>query len=126
MNKVIPIAAGLLLFAVAACWFLLPARQAVPADDPQAVAVAFLGQVRAGQADQAWESTGVEFKSFMGRDQFRLLVKKHPELKGPATPGEVVNEGTLRSCSFMCGKLKLAVVVAAAEGRWRVEGVRVD
>jgi len=62
----------------------------------------------------------------MGRDQFRLLVKKHPELKGPATPGEVVNEGPLRSCSFMCGKLKLAVVVAAAEGRWRVEGLRVD
>ena len=120
MNKVIPIAAGLLLLAVAAWWFLLPARQAVPADDPQAVAVAFLGQVRAGQVDQAWESTGVEFKSFMGRDQFRLLVKKHPELKGPATPGEVVNEGPLRSCSFMCGKLKLAVVVAAAEGRWRV------
>ena len=71
MNKVIPIAAGLLLLAVAAWWFLLPARQAVPADDPQAVAVAFLGQVRAGQVDQAWESTGIEFKSFMGRDQFR-------------------------------------------------------
>jgi hypothetical protein len=126
MNKVIPIAAGLLVLAIAAWWFLLPSRQIVPADDPQTVAAAFLDQVRAGQVDQAWESSGVEFKSFMGRDQFRLLVKKHPELKGPATPGEVVNEGPLRSCSFMCGKLKLAIIVASADGRWRVEGVKVE
>lgn len=126
MNKTIPIAAGLLMLAMAAWWFLLPSRQVVPADDPQAVAAAFLDQVRAGQADQAWESTGVEFKSFMGRDQFRLLVKKHPELKGPATPGEVVSNGPLRTCSFMCGKSKLGIVVASADARWRVEGIKVE
>lgn len=124
MNKTFAVGAGLVLLVFAGWWLLSPGRSIIPSDNPQTVAVAFLDLVRAGHVDKAWEATGAEFKSFMGREQFRLFVKKHGEMKVSAAPGEVANEGALRHCSFMCGKLKLAVIVGVSDGRWRVEGVR--
>ena len=115
-------AIGVALAAMA--WWFLPGGATTPADDPGAVAAAFLAEIRSGKVDQAWDGTGTEFKSFMGKDQFRQFVKKHAALKTQATAGETTPQGALRECGFMCGSLKVLVIVGNAGGQWKVEGLR--
>jgi hypothetical protein len=115
MNKTTLAIGALSLAALAAMvWWFLPGGDAA----------AFLAEVRAGKVDQAWDGTGTEFKSFMGKDQFRQFVKKHAALKTQATAGETTAQGALRECVFICGSLKVIVIVGNSGGQWKVEGIR--
>jgi hypothetical protein len=125
MNKTTLAIGALSLAALAAMvWWFLPGGVTTPTDDPGGVAAAFLAEVRAGKVDQAWDGTGTEFKSFMGKDQFRQFVKKHAALKTQATAGETTAQGALRECVFICGSLKVIVIVGNSGGQWKVEGIR--
>lgn len=125
MNKTtMGIGAALVVALAAVAWWFLPGGTTTPADNPSGVAAAFLAEIRAGKVDQAWDGTGTEFKSFMGKDQFRQFVKKHAALKTQATAGETTAQGALHECAFMCGSLKVLVIVGNAGGQWKVEGIR--
>lgn len=127
MNKTaLGIGAASLLGLACIVWWLLPAGTATPSNDATGVAGAFLEEIRTGKIDQAWEGTGTEFKSFMGKDQFRQFVKKHGALKSVAKVGETAAQGSLRECAFNCGALKVVVTLGASGGQWKVEGIRAD
>jgi hypothetical protein len=70
-----------LAIAVVLMWRKAPTEPSV--DEGRSVAEAFLEQIRAGHAQQAWESTTAEFKSAEGRESFVRSVKKHPALAKP-------------------------------------------
>jgi len=115
--------AAIAILAVIA-WLFMSAGTPMPVADPAMTAAAFLAEIRSGKADLAWEGTGSEFKSFMGRDQFRQFVKNHAGLRIAAVAGESVATGPLRECSFTCGTLKVVVIVGPVDGHWKVEGIR--
>lgn len=116
-------AAAIGIMAILA-WYFLSAGTPTPVADPAITAAAFLAEIRSGQADSAWEGTGAEFKSYMGRDQFRQFVRSHAGLKSPAVAGDSVANGALRECAFTCGGLKVVVIVGPSGGQWKVEGIR--
>lgn len=115
--------AAIAILAVIA-WLFMSAGTPTPVADPAITAAAFLAEIRSGQADSAWEGTGAEFKSYMGRDQFRQFVRSHAGLKSPAVAGDSVANGALRECAFTCGGLKVVVIVGPSGGQWKVEGIR--
>jgi hypothetical protein len=125
MNKTtLGTGAAIFLALAAMAWWFLPGGIPAPASDPGQAASAFMADIRAGKIDQAWEGTGSEFKSFMGKEQFRQFVKNHTALKTQATAGATTPQGIFRECAFMCGSLKVLVIVGNADGQWKVEGIR--
>lgn len=110
-----------------------------PPADPavgQRVADAFLAQLRAGQVDQAWQSTTAEFKSYEGRESFARYVRQHPYLKQPLTFVEYqvgeLNGLPRGQCLYQppssakSKDLKIRVAVAQEANEWKVEGVFVE
>lgn len=72
-----------LVAAAAAVWFWLRAPSRPDVDEGRAVADAFLALLREGKADEAWQTTTAEFKSYEGKENFRRRVAKSPSLKLP-------------------------------------------
>ncbi len=108
-----------------------------PAGDGAAGAAgAFLGELRAGRVEPAWEATSAEFKSLMGRDALRELVKKNSALRAPAEFAESRPSGVgLTECVFRgtnAGPKKkpaavtIRVVLSPAAGGWAVEKLAVE
>jgi hypothetical protein len=125
----------ILIFAVVlqgCCSREVPAEAAVG----QRVADAFLGQIRAGQLDAAWQSTSAEFKSDEGRESFIRDVKGKAFLSEPLkfVKYEVgdVNGLTRGQCFYeSVGNAKtpaaqVRIVVGQERGEWRVDGMFVD
>ena len=74
---------AVLAVAVIVVWAWRGSATEPDVDAGRAAADRFLEQIRAGQPDQAWQSTTAEFKSAEGRESFSRYVKKHPFLTKP-------------------------------------------
>lgn len=105
-------------------------------DDAAHAAEAFLGELRAGKVEPAWNATSPEFKSLMGLDALRDLVKKTPALRGAAEFAETRAAGVgLTECVFRGSNAKprgkpspASVRVALSSGSegWKVERLAVE
>ena len=96
------------------------------ADVGRSVVEEFLGQVRAGQAGEAWDATTAEFKSIEGRESFIRSVAKAPVLKQQlqfASAQEVqVNEQSRAEYIFQSPESKMVRVLVGYEGgTWKVD-----
>jgi hypothetical protein len=96
------------------------------------VADAFLEQIRAGHAGQAWESTSAEFKSAEGRETFVGRVKQHPWIMKPmnfeailpvSLQNSVRSEYVYRATT---GPGKVRLLVANERGAWRIDRMVVE
>jgi hypothetical protein len=139
-GRLVWVALGVTVLAAAvlASWLVLRRQAATqaPPDEVQAAAAKFLDQVREGQVEQAWNDTTAEFKSMLGLDGFRQLVRTHPDLKQKAEfQGlEMItrNEIPLASCRFQVQDVKrkktteLKVIFAREQGVWKVERLLLD
>jgi hypothetical protein len=130
-------AAGVTLVAALAWWSMRrPGPPPLSSDDGRAVAAAFLDAARSGRVDEAWASTTTEFKSYLGRDGFRRLVRTRPALKAPAEFAEcrlpTAGGPALVECVFRGaapprgGPAVITVTLAPEAGRWGVERVKVE
>ena len=112
-----------------------------PADNGVSIAQPFLAEIRNGQLDTAWESTSAEFKSLMGKEEFKKFVKEQPILKDSLELGTVqqvtINKSQCLQCAFhkqaatggnkLENKLKVRVLIAQERsGPWKVERLIVD
>lgn len=107
-----------------------------PEGDAARAAEAFLGELRAGKVEPAWDATSPEFKSLMGLDALRDLVKKNPALRGQAEFAEARPSGAgLTECLFRGSNAKprgkpapvsVRVTLSPAAGGWAVERLAVE
>ncbi len=107
-------------------------------DDSRAAAERFLGEIREGRYGPAWEGGSTEFKSLMGVETIRDLVKAHPALKSPAEfaesraierDGAAQAECVFRATAKVRGKAAPAtikVLVGADADGWKVERLSVE
>lgn len=72
---------GLLVLLGVGVWFMRPASTPQPGAEGKDIALAFLEQVRQGKTAEAWTGSSAEFKSYLGKDTLRDLVKKTPALR---------------------------------------------
>jgi len=109
-----------------------------PGGDGRDAASHFLGELRAGHLEPAWQETTPDFKSLMGLENLRDYVKRHPALKGPAEyaesrdaarDGRPMVEHVFKAQAHTRGKTVPAtvkVLVAAENGGWGVGHVTVE
>lgn len=104
----------------------------VPEQAPQTVAADFLEELRTNRVDAAWAGTTAEFKSYLGRERLRDLVRLKPVLKEPLESSGVeekdVNGIPLTVCTFS-GPQKPGVVrvlLATEGGQLKVERLLVE
>ena len=105
-------------------------------DGATPAAEAFLGALRAGQVEQAWGATSPEFKSLMGLDALRDLVKRNPALRGPAEFAEArPSSAGLTECVFRGSNARprgrpapvaVRVALSPGPGGWVVERLAVE
>lgn len=107
-----------------------------PKADPDEARVAadnFLSQIIGGETELAWKETTSEFKSYMGADRLKSLVRSSPALRAEAaefrdcTPANV--EGlNLMQCDYLSHDEKhiIRVLLDHDGQRWRVERVYVE
>jgi len=125
-------AAVLVLAGVVWLLFLRDGTPALSPDEARQKATAFLDDVRAGRADDAWAGTSADFKSMYGRERFRQFVKSKPVLKGPAEfqACEFKTNGDLRvaECTFRPahGRGSITVVLNVDQGVWKVGRLDVE
>ncbi|AMV38725.1 hypothetical protein [Planctomyces sp. SH-PL62] len=108
------------------------------ADAPREAASRFLDEVRAGRLQPAWEGASTEFKSLMGVENLRDLVRAHPPLKSPAefVESRAIDRDGVRQaeCVFHArakvrGKevaATITVLVAPDSDGWKVERLGVQ
>ncbi|MDG3005986.1 hypothetical protein [Paludisphaera mucosa] len=105
--------------------------------DGREAAASFLDALRAGRVEDAWRDTSPEFKSLMGLDSLRDLVKRRPALKtatrrdGCTAVGEgrSLFEHAFQGATTHRGKTTPAtikVLVAPDDDGWKVEGLVVE
>jgi hypothetical protein len=106
-----------------------------PQDEGRAAAEPFLENIRNDRVDAAWESTSAEFKSDMGRENFRRFVKGHPALKQPldfaAYEANKTNGLTFGAFDFKTPEsapkpAKVRILVARENDQWKVERLIVE
>ncbi len=104
-----------------------------PAPDAgKEIASAFLGELRGGRVDSAWAGTSAEFKSMLGMEGLRALVKKNPAMREPAefVAMEAVERNGLKmaECTFRPEKRKaiIKVLLAREDGDWKVERLALE
>ena len=123
--------AVLVIAAAGAAWLWMRSPARPSAEEGRAIADAFLGSIRDGKADEAWQSTTAEFKSAEGRESFRRYVARNPALKGEAefVSTQTVQVGDLPRDEFLYrsadGKT-IRVLVGEELGEWRVDRVTVE
>ena len=107
-------------------------------DDPRAIAVQFLDELRAGRLEPAWQGSSTEFKSLMGLENLRDYVKAHPALKAPAEhaesrtidrDGRAYVEQVFHATARVRGKsapATIKVLLASGPDGWKVEQLVVE
>jgi hypothetical protein len=118
---------------------LLPAGcSQTPVESSQASAARFLEDLRANRVEPAWQGTSTEFKSLMGLDSLRDLVKREPALKAPAEfvechktklAGREAEDCAFRATAQIRGKphtKTIRLLLAAEAGTWKVEKIAVE
>ncbi len=125
VGVVAALAAIAILVVITITWMRGP--KSLGANEGQAIAASFLSEIRAGRVDAAWEGTTTEFKSMLGLEGLRSLVKKHPVLRqeaGFVREGELLSNGiTLREVVFRGDQAgsEVKVLLAPDSGSWKVE-----
>jgi hypothetical protein len=111
------------------------AARIAPQAEGRAAAEPFLENIRNDKVDAAWESTSAEFKSDMGRENFRRFVKGHPVLKQPldfaAYEPNQTNGLPFGACDFTTPQsaptpAKVRILVARENDQWKVERLIVE
>ena len=95
------------------------------------VAEPFLDEIRQGALDATWQKTSAEFKSFMGKEQFKAFVLMNPILREKTVfqKEEPFPEGgKWLVCSFGAEKSPKAVkvFVGKEQNTWLVHGLKVE
>jgi hypothetical protein len=112
-------------------------QSAPEADAGRAIASAFLDEIRQGRVDAAWAGTTAEFKSMLGLEGLRGLVRKNRALREPAefvAFAPVERDGLkLAEYSFRTAKGKksakvvlVKVILAREDGAWKVEWMSLE
>ncbi len=114
-------------------------QSAPEADAGRAIASAFLDEIRQGRVDAAWDGTTAEFKSRLGLEGLRGLVRKNRALREPAefvAFAPVERDGLkLAEYSFRTAKGKgkksakevlVKVILAREDGAWKVEWMSLE
>lgn len=129
------LAVMLLLAAAGAAWFVLSGPDRPSVDQGKAVADSFLALLREGKADEAWQSTSAEFKSFEGKENFRGRVAKSPSLKLPlafvstqsVAVGDQPRDEFLYQAKNEQNKMSTArVLIGRDNGEWKVDRLTAD
>lgn len=100
---------------------------AQPGEEGKEIASSFLDQVRENKWDAAWDQTGPEFRSYMGKETFKNFVRKNPALKEKAEfkglSKTTVNGLERVKFDFQSSKSakKIEIVLAPDQGRFKVE-----
>lgn len=97
----------------------------------QEISNAFLKLVSEGKLDEAWNSSSTEFKSYMGKEQFRAFVFANPFLKQRPEFEKAIKDaksGTLLNCYYHGAKSnKIAIVLVGADiDAWRVQAIKIE
>jgi hypothetical protein len=120
------------LLAIAVVWMWQRAPTQPDFEEGRSVADAFLKQVRAGQAQQAWESTTAEFKSAEGHESFLRYVKEHPVLTKPLTFVSVQTVSVQDSprAEYLyrekVGGPTVRLLAGNEGGTWRIDRIAID
>lgn len=124
------------LLALALCGVGCGGGAAPGGDDAAKAAEAFLGELREGRVEPAWEATSAEFKSLMGLDALRDLLKKNTALNGALEfVGTRAGPAGLTECDFRGtnvprrGKsrpVEVRVVLGPGGAGWVVEKLAVE
>ncbi|MBX6311748.1 MAG: hypothetical protein IRY99_02320 [Isosphaeraceae bacterium] len=88
--------------------------------------------IRDGKIDSAWSGTTAEFKSFMGREQFRAYVRAHRALSEPSefSAAQAVSRNGLPMTEYIfrprSGASTIKVLLAREQGQWKPERLTVE
>ncbi len=105
---------------------------AEPPADGREVAESFLKDIRENRLESAWSGTTAEFKSFMGLQRLRQLVRSSPTFKEPAELSDsrsvTLNGLSMAEYTFrpMSGKSTIKVLLGREQDQWKVERVSVE
>ena len=91
----------------------------------------FLKLILGGKTEEAWNSTSVEFKSYMGKAEFQSTVAANPFLKKEVAFEKVEKDEkskVLTYCSYKEAKSKKTVVVIVGpdSDALRVQGIKIE
>jgi chromosome segregation and condensation protein ScpB len=95
------------------------------------IADAFLKLINNGKTEEAWDSTSVEFKSYMGKAQFQSTVTMNPFLKKALTFDKAEKDAqskVLTYCSYKeaISKKTIVVIVGPDPDAVRVQGMKIE
>ena len=95
------------------------------------IADAFLKLINNGKTEEAWDSTSVEFKSYMGKAQFQSTVTMNPFLKKALTFDKTEKDAqskVLTYCSYKeaMSKKTIVVIVGPDQDAVRVQGMKIE
>lgn len=95
------------------------------------IADAFLKLINNGKTEEAWDSTSVEFKSYMGKAQFQSTVTMNPFLKKALTFDKAEKDAqskVLTHCSYKeaISKKTIVVIVGPDQDAVRVQGMKIE
>lgn len=95
------------------------------------IADAFLKLINNGKTEEAWDSTSVEFKSYMGKAQFQSTVTMNPFLKKVLTFDKAEKDAqskVLTYCSYKeaISKKTIVVIVGPDPDAVRVQGMKIE
>ncbi|MFM7098220.1 MAG: hypothetical protein ACKO16_12485 [Gemmataceae bacterium] len=95
------------------------------------IADAFLKLINNGKTEEAWDSTSVEFKSYMGKAQFQSTVTMNPFLKKALTFDKTEKDAqskVLTYCSYKeaISKKTIVVIVGPDQDAVRVQGMKIE
>lgn len=135
-RSLILMAIAFIVTAGAGYWFAnwLFTGPAPPARDGRDVTEPFLAAIRAGHADEAWESTTAEFKSAEGRESFRKRAQ-HPPLqqqlefagyKETEVSGLVRGEATYQTPPGATPVARVRLLLSVEDETWKVEWMTVE
>lgn len=95
------------------------------------IADAFLKLINNEKTEEAWDSTSVEFKSYMGKAQFQSTVTMNPFLKKALTFYKTEKDAqskVLTYCSYKeaISKKTIVVIVGPDQDAVRVQGMKIE
>lgn len=104
-------------------------RQSVEMEKP--IADTFLKLITNGKIEEAWDGTSAEFKSYMGKAQFKSTVAMNPFLKKELTFEKAEKDEKskmLTNCSYMDAnrKKKIIVIIGPDPDTVRVQGMKIE
>jgi hypothetical protein len=125
-GALIALAIVLLIGLVGAGQYFIQAPTQPTPDVGRQTVDAFLSEVRAGKAGEAWDSTTAEFKSIEGRESFARSAAKAPILKEPlgfvSTQTVTVADQPRTEFIYQSGESKMVRVLVGYEGgSWKVD-----